>query len=327
MLLRNFASSMALDPNARTLAQITLTAVQFLCYGVYMVLFGLCMHILSNRPRASWSNLSFLATILLFILSSTDTAVCVTADILTWCDSCQSRTRDIKRLFYIQFYLKFTSSAVADAILLWRCFAVWGRRWKIVMLPMLLSFGSHTLLVISFVVIFDAIPHILVDSTGIEVHAIQDVAASITGVVVGLNNLLISSLIAFRILSMSREITAYLDSKPKKMYSTVIATTFESGLIYSVFVSIPSIMAAELSWPRSEGHNYIDFFVRSSVISIFSRTWPSVAGIASTIIVVRVALDVSMNDAGSTLASGLPIFRSVDTSSALHDIALVRSSS
>ncbi|ESK90083.1 hypothetical protein Moror_7861 [Moniliophthora roreri MCA 2997] len=107
-----------MDSNPQALVQITCTAVQFLFCGIYIVSFGPCVHILSSRPGFSRSNLSFLATILLFILSSVDMAVYVTADVLGWCNSCHSRMQSIERLFYAGFYLKFASSAIADAILL-----------------------------------------------------------------------------------------------------------------------------------------------------------------------------------------------------------------
>ncbi|ESK90082.1 hypothetical protein Moror_7860 [Moniliophthora roreri MCA 2997] len=185
---------------------------------------------------------------------------------------------------------------------------------------MLLFFSSH---IAAAVVILRVVPSILKYLVGIETHDFWGVAIAITMIVIALNNLLVSSLIAFRILGMTHGVMAHLESKPKKMYSTIIAATYvlESGLIYSVLLSILSIMVIKLSWPRPKLHNYPAFFILTNVINIFLHAWPSVVGIMSTIIIVCIALSVSTNKAETILASDFSIFWSVDDS--LQTIAMI----
>ncbi|ESK80696.1 hypothetical protein Moror_9516 [Moniliophthora roreri MCA 2997] len=92
---------------------------------------------------------------------------------------------------------------------------------------------------------------------------------------------------------MSREVMAYLGPKAGKMYRTVIAATLESGLFYSVYLGVLVIFEIATRQSKLGGLDYMR--------AVFLRLWAPVAGIASTIVIVRVALGISLDDTKSTI--------------------------
>lgn len=119
-----------------------------------------------------------------------------------------------------------------------------------------------------------------------------DIAAIAAGAI-GLNNLLLSSLIVFRIIKMNCGVFAYLSPRTRTMYRTAITATLESGLVYSAIVSMIFFVEVNQLWadlPDEETR-----LLRQTVINVGLRAWPSLAGIMSTVIIVRVALDVVLH--------------------------------
>ncbi|ESK83778.1 hypothetical protein Moror_11098 [Moniliophthora roreri MCA 2997] len=266
------------DTSSQALTLIVATAVQFFLYGVYTVLSGISTHILLKRKRR-WYRYDLVAVILLFLLASTCIALDVADDIKNFRQGSASSIRVISsaRLEPI-----IVSSAIADAILLWRCYAVWGKRWKIVIAPILFYVGSHT--------------------SAFALVAVRDteIVGTVTAAgAVALNNLLLSMLIAFRIFTMSREASAFLGPRARDMYRTAIVATLESGIIYSAFLGV--IVSLGIDLLRHSDRD--DLYGRNQAIITCLRSWASIAGIASTIIIVRVALGISLNDVDGTIRS------------------------
>ncbi|KAK7028944.1 hypothetical protein VNI00_014784 [Paramarasmius palmivorus] len=279
---------MALDPNYQTLAQITITALNHFIYGIYTTTFGFCASILYRKSTI----LKLVTAIFLFTFTTVEKASSFTADIYGSCESCHSKSEYVERLYYLAYYFRFASSAVADGILLLRYYAVLGRRWRTIVLPGLIYLGSH---IAGFIVIFESIPDAVEVVAGVELHGFKDVAVGMTGLVIGLNNLLMSSLIGFRIFATTREVAPHFHSKPRRMYNTAVAATLESGVLYSVFLAVTCIFQIKFAWPRSKPDDYTNFTIWRIVISALLRCWSSVAGIASTTIIVRIALGRSID--------------------------------
>ncbi|EEB95771.1 hypothetical protein MPER_05207 [Moniliophthora perniciosa FA553] len=187
------------------------------------------------------------------------------------------------------------SSSVADAILLWRCYTVWGKRRRVIVLPAIFYIAAHTVcLVVGFVFTSSDVEGFgqVLEYEKIVNHSYT--IAAISAGVVGLNNLLLSSLIAFRIFRMSREVVAYLGARPKSMYRTIIAVTLESGLLYSAFLNVLFIIGMVSTFSTDTN------FASAIVLPICLRIWAPIAGLVSTTIIIRVALGID-NDMENTI--------------------------
>uniref|UniRef100_A0A0W0F561 Uncharacterized protein n=1 Tax=Moniliophthora roreri TaxID=221103 RepID=A0A0W0F561_MONRR len=180
-----------------------------------------------------------------------------------------------------------TTSAVADAILLWHCYTVWGRRWKIVAAPALVYLGCHaTALVL--------LPTSIISTQ----DSVRGDIWTISAGVIALNKLLLSILIGYRIFAMSNEVVAYLGLGVRNLSRTVIAATLESGFFYSSFLSIVFFLDIDRRnfAPAEE-------FARSQAFYTFLISWTPIEAIASTVIIVRVALGIGFNDVESVIVS------------------------
>ncbi|KAK7029454.1 hypothetical protein VNI00_014599 [Paramarasmius palmivorus] len=72
---------------------LAVTAWNFLLYGAYIVLFGICVYILRKRQREAYKY-NLLANIILFLLTSVYLALGMVHDILAVCESCSRLSDD-----------------------------------------------------------------------------------------------------------------------------------------------------------------------------------------------------------------------------------------
>ncbi|ESK83777.1 hypothetical protein Moror_11097 [Moniliophthora roreri MCA 2997] len=121
---------------------------------------------------------------------------------------------------------------------------------------------------------------------------------TISAGVIALNKLLLSILIGYRIFAMSNEVVAYLGLGVRNLSRTVIAATLESGFFYSSFLSIVFFLDIDRRnfAPAEE-------FARSQAFYTFLISWTPIEAIASTVIIVRVALGIGFNDVESVIVS------------------------
>ncbi|KAI3596412.1 hypothetical protein WG66_003086 [Moniliophthora roreri] len=190
-------------------------------------------------------------------------------------------------------------SAVADAILLWRCYTVWDGRWRVVLFPTLLYLSCHVTGFVLDAPQSQAVKEGYRSPSGLLIGSL-DIAAIVAGAI-GINNLLLSSLIAFRIFKVNRELGAYFGPATRNLYRTVIAVTLESGITYSAFISL--LFFIEVHQLREGYQGEESLVLHDTFIDIGMRTWSSLAGIMSTIIIVRVALGTGFNQIEGTATS------------------------
>ncbi|EEB97204.1 hypothetical protein MPER_03524, partial [Moniliophthora perniciosa FA553] len=151
-----------------------------------------------------------------------------------------------------------------------RCYVVWGKRWKIIIAP------TCAFIVAAVIVMATSATTLL-----------PSVIAGTTA----FNTLLLSSLIAYRLYRMSRDAKEYWGPKPKNIYNILIAISLESGILYAALLLF--ILTMTLN----------DYSVDSTIIDLCIRSWSVIAAMMPTIIVVRVALGISLDDEESTLKS------------------------
>ncbi|KAK7028056.1 hypothetical protein VNI00_015007 [Paramarasmius palmivorus] len=268
---------------------------EFLIYGVYAVLFGICIRILFRRKGKAYKYHLF-AIVILFLLASADVALYMVQDLNDLSESFRPHEIEWEPIIpATMIQITLLCSAVADAILLWRFYTVWGRRWMIAIVPLILDFS-----VVSFVV------------TSGSTQLVPLHVAAIAAGIVSLNNIILSTLIAFQICSIGHQIEHYLGSRSRNMYRTALSATLESGVVYSTFligiVAIyidlirrdPSLSKGDEDPSLSKGD---EDYPHIYALEFLLRAWPCVSGITSTIIIVRVALGISFNDVESAISS------------------------
>ncbi|KAK0240007.1 hypothetical protein EDD85DRAFT_470865 [Armillaria nabsnona] len=158
------------------------------------------------------------------------------------------------------------STALADTALIWRCWIVWGRRWTIVLIPILCTITSAT---IKSIQTYHGLRD-LVDSVSQE--SAQGTSIDLTTVYIAMaltTTLLCTVLIVYRIVSVGGAQYA----SGIRTYRGAIEVVVESAALFSVSLIIYVALVAH----NSVADDYLD------VIAAAFR------GIAPTLIVGRVA--------------------------------------
>ncbi|KAJ6557651.1 hypothetical protein B0H19DRAFT_1148279 [Mycena capillaripes] len=183
-------------------------------------------------------------------------------------------------LLKIRFSL---ANAIADAIIIYRCYVIWGFSWRAV-----------TFLIAAWVLTIVGGVVGLLPLSGTSERAAMAVVIG----TVFFTNVLGSGLAAGRIWWISRRATNYLGRRSRNRYVDLTAILLESGLIYPTVFTITVIVFLIPQTPTS------------SVLICLAPCYHLV-GIAPTLIIVRVGLGVSTDDVekcvtisrGSTLPS------------------------
>ncbi|KAK7029453.1 hypothetical protein VNI00_014598 [Paramarasmius palmivorus] len=171
------------------------------------------------------------------------------------------------------------SSLITDAILTWRCFIIWRRRWSIVVVPLILNVIAYVWAMVN-VFIFELSPRLALGN------------AVVPGIL-ALGNMLLSFLIALRIFSIGRQV-ARSTGIFRKIYKIIIASTLESGIFYSAYLVSGTIIEGH-TYRRYHSMSLYELGEKGVVAQYWWNVMPSISGITSIIIVVRVALGIALN--------------------------------
>ncbi|KAF8076666.1 hypothetical protein FPV67DRAFT_426546 [Lyophyllum atratum] len=222
-------------------------------YGVYLVLFCFCLVVLWRKQRIQWVLLST-ATIL-FMLATAD--ISFTLDLLFH--------RFFKRgLEYDDFRPKFilyvTSSAITNALLLYRCYLVWGSsRWIVfgpgILLPLTIGCG-----------------YTFLGSTSFLAHY-----SWINVLVAAVFNVIITALSVGRIWWLSRSVPVLLGDALVERHNIAACIMLESGVIYTIYGLLDLI-----------------FKETESMSVILNAGFIQVLGIIPTLTIVQVGLGHNM---------------------------------
>ncbi|KAF7303830.1 Rtt106 domain-containing protein [Mycena indigotica] len=184
------------------------------------------------------------------------------------------------------------ANAIADGVLIHRCYVIWGCSWKAIAVPVL----SYTCTIIGgFLEILPLPPAsaraaLMVGYGGVFFTNV--VASALTG---NLRNTIFfhSSFthLAGRIWYQSRHLAKLMGSSPRRRYSDLTAIILESGLIYPALLIITIVI----------------FLTPSPTVSVLVCIAVAyhLVGIAPTLIIVRVGLGVSMQDVQTSVTLGV----------------------
>ncbi|KAJ7228073.1 hypothetical protein C8J57DRAFT_1583587, partial [Mycena rebaudengoi] len=167
-------------------------------------------------------------------------------------------------------------SAIADGIIIYRCYVIWGNNWRPVAFP---AFAYACTLVGG---VLGIIP-----LSGTSAH----VATAACMTTIFFTNVLAASLAAGRIWYLSRRIARFLGKNSRKKSMDLTAILLESGLIYPATFLISVGIYLSPTRPTV------------SVLICIAACY-HIVGIVPTLIIVRVGLGVSTDDVDKNTLGG-----------------------
>ncbi|KAJ7463296.1 hypothetical protein FB451DRAFT_1266081 [Mycena latifolia] len=269
-------------------SQAYVACAEIFLYGVLLVLLATSTYLLYHKTTGGRRTLS-IATTVMAILATAQLGIHIHATALVFQIfrfavqgeflSNSPRAFDATRLYTILYtvedFLLVTNNAVTDSLFIYRCFMVWGRNFRVVVVPICMVL---TTTVLGYISAYQ-------DDYSISGRYIDYRAAFIMSV---LTNVVLMALTAGRIWWIRRDARVLLESPTVHKYNTVIAIILESGSIYCLCVTIYVIFVSLRD---------IGSFV--PLISILRGAMPQIMNIAPTLIIVRVGLGHSVEDTTS----------------------------
>jgi len=219
-------------------------------YGLYSILFAICLYVLGQRQKtAHWILPTF--AIAMFTIATTDiiyTYYLIFAKLF----KVGLSFTDLRPKYW--FYV--TNNVLADTLLWYRCYAIWGCKVRVVLGPIILLVAGT-----ACGYIFEG------SQPRLFKHAW--IYPTLTLIL----NLLVTGLTAGRIWWFARNAQRLLGQNIVQRYNTTVAILIESGFIYSVYIGLD---LATMS--NNIGHAILD----TGLIQV--------VGIVPTLIIVQVGL-------------------------------------
>ncbi|KAJ7124760.1 hypothetical protein C8R43DRAFT_1135441 [Mycena crocata] len=154
---------------------------------------------------------------------------------------------------------------LADGLLLYRCYIIWGSSWKIIVLPVIIYFGAMSMAIL--LIYESAIP-------GASFFSGDSVSFGVPYLWMTISlNLILTTLICGRLLSVRNRVRSILGEQYCQTYTGVVAVLLESALPFSVL-----------------GIVYVISYARNSPYSFaFLQVWADFCAISPQLIILRVA--------------------------------------
>ncbi|KAJ7155619.1 hypothetical protein C8R46DRAFT_1356096 [Mycena filopes] len=183
-------------------------------YGIYFVLFCICMYILLRRPWNLGTGVLLCTAIALFGLSTAQVVI----NLVLGAVDLREITIDFRPLQTTTIVLYGINNFIADGLVIYRCYCIWNNSARVVVVPVIL-------LIITTV--FGVIPAL--PSNPLFIFSLA-------------TNILVTALTVGRIWWIARKGRAYLQADAQRRYSSSAAILIESGALYSATVLAYLIM-------------------------------------------------------------------------------------
>ncbi|KAK1223114.1 hypothetical protein PQX77_014016 [Marasmius sp. AFHP31] len=287
-------------------------SLQFALYGAYAVLYGVCISVLRSRrlklPHyyvhvGAATSLFVLATVSLFlstlIIVHTAKLSLVGLTFVERDDIVNSVTSQQMLLIPSAHLSLVVANFIADSILIWRCYTVWGYNKQVVAFPTVICFMNNVLGVVTNALYikhrrpeqFFQIPHTDPTSTLFTTFIFATL----------FSNVFITVLIAGRIFYLGRTSKALLEPDYQRMYKTAIAITLESGVIlpFAIIIYAAATLNSQIenvSGPHPEMAPGDRFEIMETMAEVMFYSLVQFVGIAPTLIIVRIGLGITIED-------------------------------
>ncbi|KAI0827051.1 hypothetical protein BC628DRAFT_1502452 [Trametes gibbosa] len=254
--------------------------VETFFYGTYAVLYAICIYILAykkgkgspvNRPMV-------MATTAMFLMST----VHVIVDLVRGLKAFFNAEQDALA-YYAQIWdglsifkqaLYATNNIVADGLVVYRCYVVWGYNWKIITVPVVMLISTTVCAYLAVYNFSQVHPGDNVFASNIAEWGTALFSLSLA------TNIVVTSLIATRIWWIARQASHTLGRRHAEKYKNAVAIIIESGAIYSF-----CLMTLLILYCQQTNAQYIAYDSLAQIM-----------GIVPTLIVVRVGLGISTQD-------------------------------
>ncbi|KAJ7252367.1 hypothetical protein B0H12DRAFT_1233900 [Mycena haematopus] len=184
-------------------------------YGIYLVLFCICVYILLNRPHNLGNTILLVTAIALFTLATVQAVI----NLVLGAADIDNIDIPYDQLVSGNSLVYAVNNFIADGLVVYRCYAVWNKNIFVTILPILMLIAVTVLGVIwGFDANFISYPFF---------------ALSLA------TNVLVTILTAGRIWWISRHSRAYLKTTEKRVESGMLYSA--TVLAYMVVISIPSV--------------------------------------------------------------------------------------
>jgi len=271
--------------------------IQTLLYGAYTVVFVLtCWVLVSKRPSGQRMNMPMMfISLTMFLLATMHIGVNYTRIIKAFIifkdapggpGSFFNRLSEFTQIFGSTIYVAQT--LVGDSVVLFRCYLVWGSRYKIIAFPSLLLVGST----VSGIGILYSFARVVPEAE-IFVVELQNWILSFFSMTLA-TNIICTGLVAYRIWYINRQSISFSEHSLRPIMLLVI----ESGAIYSATLTALLILYKTESWFQ---------YVLLDAIS-------PIVGLVFSMVIVRIGL-------GLTSAAGKTDFGGVSTLRTHYDDA------
>ncbi|KAL0959113.1 hypothetical protein HGRIS_014409 [Hohenbuehelia grisea] len=278
-------------------AELAGIVVHSALFGVYIVLFIGCIYVLLFRYRSlsgrhhqrPVNKVLLTVTVILFLLITAHWVL----QVIRLFDAFIHRPRDEtpeqiygaarSPLNVAKTALYVAQTFTADVTMVYRLYIVWGRNWKVIIAPAITTAGllaGGTNVVISFA---RQDPHVSI-FTSASGHWIVTVFSTTFA-----TNLMVTSLIAYRIWSINR----LVQPSTRTSIKPVINIILESAVLYTIFLVI----------------THMAYLAKAPFQFIFLDASSPAIGIAFSLIIVRVGLGLGTEDNEPAARSNV-VFRS-----------------
>ncbi|KAH9841019.1 uncharacterized protein C8Q71DRAFT_701398, partial [Rhodofomes roseus] len=255
--------------------------------GCFSVLFFICVDILvRRRKRRAALNKPMLGTaIAMYLLSTAHMIVDLVRVIQAFIDAPEGALDYYGEIWtWLSIFkqaLYGTNNIIADSVVIYRCYVVWGFSIKIIIIPVIM-------LIATSVCAYTAVYNFSQVTPGGTVFAQNIVPWGTALFSLSLaTNVTVTTLIAVRIWWLARQTSTALSDRHLIKYRRAIAIIIESGSIYSA-----CIMTLLILYCRDTNAQYIVYDSLSQIM-----------GIVPTLIIVRVGLGITTEDVGTFVAS------------------------
>ncbi|KDQ55296.1 hypothetical protein JAAARDRAFT_332579 [Jaapia argillacea MUCL 33604] len=275
-------------------ARLAQAWVEAVLYGVNTVLFVICISMM--RSKSMNKKLIFVA-VAMFLLCSAQIVVTFTGILLTpsliippncdggdCCDSLRSQVDLFNRIEPVTDTLFVTNQLIADSFLIYRCFVVWGSKYYVIAVPILFLLGTA---VCGYAqTVLDGSLYVLSRKpiTGNRIPLAErltfmDFCFQISWSCVSImTSIVVTSLIAWRLWKITRELEKTLGRHKGRRYRATAAIIIESGALLAAMEII---------------YLFVSIFTNGGYVLITYVALEQLIGIVPTLIIVRIGMGTS----------------------------------
>jgi len=251
-------------------------------YGIFFVLFCITIHILCFRPkRYRTSRLLLVASLAIFVFTSIDVIIQCHRLLIGLLYTAQADMNTYFNgggdwLFGLQDAIRVVNMLIGDAVLLYRAWVVWERRWIVVIFNILVWLGTlvASIRIVQLQVNWIQNPAdflILLDMSTWSIVA-QSLTMAQTTTATGL--------IAFRLWKVDRAASTYKESS----LLPIVRILVEAGALYTSFMLVNLVLTALIN----------------PVVYVILEVSSPIIGITFSLIIVRVGMGLSSESRIST---------------------------